>query len=104
MLEVSSNFSDTLRLSQNYEEDRKQCYRNEEIWRLLHPSYCPPSKVFPCVSDAIVWLLNCPSSLLGKHHASCNENISLHKHKQVFVTGSLYLVGMVLKSLECDHV
>ncbi|CAB4037574.1 ---NA---, partial [Paramuricea clavata] len=82
-----------------------------DVWRevLSHYTLSDPrtpeldSQVFSCVSDAF----HC---VIGNQNVSTDDNTSLRDvisrvdHVQIFVTGSLYLVGMVLKLLEADSV
>ena len=57
----------------------------------------------PCVSDAFHWIID-------NHSVSTDDDtlfrdvISPVDHVQIFVTGSLYLVGMILKLLEANNV
>ena len=56
----------------------------------------------PCVSDAFHWIVNNQS--VSNDGDTFRDVISLVDHVQIFVTGSLYLVGMVLKLLEDDKL
>ena len=62
------------------------------------------SRVFPCVYDAFHWIVGDPNASPESITSLCDV-ISRADHVQVCVTGSLYLVGMVLSLLkEADGV
>ena len=59
------------------------------------------SCVFPCVTDAVHWVINDrdASIISPKPTLPLPDIISRADHLQIFVTGSLFLVGMVMKVL-----
>jgi hypothetical protein len=102
-------FADISNLSQDVAIDKKKCYNNQAVWREVlsnrvnvSPTPQLNSRVMPCVSDAFHWIVNNQS--VSNDGDKFRDVISLVDHVQIFVTGSLYLVGMVLKLLEDDKL
>ena len=102
---------DITNFSQDIETDKKKCYLNQNVWSEVLSDISSNSgtgnlnsQVFPCVFDAFHWIvgdLNAPSESM----TSLRDVMPRADHVQVFVTGSLYLVGMVLSLLkEVDRV
>ena len=57
------------------------------------------SRVFGCVTDAVHWVVNDRDASITSRKATLPDVISRADHVQILVTGSLYLVGMVMKVL-----
>ncbi|XP_028408345.1 folylpolyglutamate synthase, mitochondrial-like isoform X2 [Dendronephthya gigantea] len=103
--------SDTYSFYTDKEKEKKKCHEIQDIWREVlsfhkHSDVSPihtselNSRVFTCVSDAFHWVVdnqNDPGS-------SLRNVIGGVEHVQVFVTGSLLLVSLVLQLLEAVEV
>ena len=98
---------------QDVEIDKKKCYINQDVWweavsghvhSNISSSRRTPehtSRVFSCVSDAFHWIVG-NRNVSTDDYPSLRGVISRVDHVQIFVTGSLYLVGMMLQLLEAE--
>lgn len=63
----------------------------------------PNTRVFSCVLDAFNWIVG-DQNASNIEDRSFRDSISRVDHVQIFVTGSLHLVGIVLKLIEVDNL
>jgi len=105
---IDSNPDNNSRDMQNYnttlDNNFRMCERNKETWLTLQPlqSQDNISTVFPCLSSAVRWVCNGRDPEIQKPVDGGPEvplKMAECEHIQIVVTGTLHLVGGLMKYL-----